>query len=593
MEKMRSSTKWIFWVLIISFGLLWGLADTKVFNAIMNGPRDLGSVNGKTISIHQYNMAVNRYIQNYEQQTKKNITPEIRAYFQDMAWNQLVMNTILNDKMQKMGITVPDAEVVNMVTGKHPDPLIMQQFQNKNGKLNRVALEAAIKAPENTKAWIAIEKELREKRRRQKLNNYVQSSFVVSNAEIDQYYIKNNSSASIKYVRFPYSEIPDSTIHVTTSDLRTYYETHKNLFKQKESWRFKYVTFSKAPTKKDTMRTIKEINKLRPEFAKAKNDSAFMAENQSATPYNNSWFTKDEVKKPLQVAFSLKKGQVSKIININGRLHILKKLAERRHDGKEQIKFLDFSKDVTADPLTTIDKVANNAGDFSYYAKQSSFDKEAKTEHLKVHTALATKGNTYIPGIGQSRQILDYLKETKPGKISKSIEMSNQFVVLQVIKHTPAGIRPFDEVKGQIRPMVIDRKRKQEIDQKITQQLNKDNTLEGLAKANGKKVKLANNIQYANDVIPNAGREPAVVGAVFHLPLNKISKPIEGENAVFVVKVTKRQMADPSKMTAEERNAIASNLKQQIAAAYGQVWMNQLKKSADIKDNRSILQRQD
>ncbi|HKJ32078.1 MAG TPA: SurA N-terminal domain-containing protein [Balneolales bacterium] len=592
MEKMRSSTKWIFWVLIISFGLLWGLADTKVFNAIMRGPQNLGTVNGKSISIHEYNTTLNQYIQNYQQQTKKDITPEIRAYFKDMAWNQLVMNTILDGKMKKIGITVPDEEVVSMVTGKHPDPLILQQFQRKDGTLDRVALQAAIKAPENTKAWLAIEKQLRQKRRRQKLNNYVQSAMVISNEAIDQAYIKNNSTASFEYVRYPYSDIPDSTIQVTTSDMRTYYETHKNLFKQKESWRFKYVTFSKAATKKDTLRTIKEMKQLKPQLAKAKNDSAFMAENQSATSYNDSWFTKDEVKKPLQIVFSLKKSEVSNVIQIGGRLHLLKKIAERRRKGKTEIKFVDFSRDVKADPIETIDKVANKAGDFSYYAQQSSFDNEAKTEHLKVHSALATKGNPYIPGIGQSRQILDLLKESKVGKISKAIEMNDQFVVVKIESKTPAGIRPFDQVKGQIRPIVINQKRKKQIEQKIANQLKSNNNLQSLAQATGKKVEKASDVNYSDFSIPNGGREPAVIGAVFHLPLNKISEPIEGESAVFVVNVTSRNMADPSKMTAAQRNKIQNQLQQQIAGAYGQIWMTELKKESDITDNRSILQRQ-
>jgi len=590
MEKMRSSTKWIFWVLIISFGLLWGLADTKVFNAIMRGPSNLGSVNGKSITIDQYNHLVNQFIENYQRQTQNNMTPELRAYYQDMAWNQLVMNSILNDKMQKMGISVPDAELVNMVTGKNPDPLILQQFQRKDGTLDRVALQAAIKAPENTKAWIAIEQQLREKRRRQKLNNYVQSAMVVTNNAIEEAYIKAHSIASAEYVRFPYSDVPDSSVNYTDADLRTYYDTHKNLFKQKESWRFKYVTFSKAPTQKDTARTFKEMRDLKSQFKEAKDDSAFMARNESATPFNNSWFTKDEVKKPLQVVFSLKKGDVSDVIQIDGRLHLVKKLAERRNKGKVEIKFADFSQDIKADPIETVDKVANNAGDFSYYAQQGSFDKEAETEHLKVHTAFATKGNPYIPGLGQSRQVLDFLKENETGKISKSIEMSDQFIVVKIIKKTPAGVRPFNDVKSQIKPIVINQKRKQQIEQKINNALKKDNNLESLAKAKGKKVQTAEDVDYSSNAITGAGREPTVVGAVFNLPLNKISKPIEGESAIFVVKVTKRNMADPSKMTASDRSKIQNKLEQQIAGSYGKVWMNELKKESNIEDNRSILQ---
>jgi peptidyl-prolyl cis-trans isomerase D len=168
--------------------------------------------------------------------------------------------------------------------------------------------------------------------------------------------------------------------------------------------------------------------------------------------------------------------------------------------------------------------------------------------------------------------------------------MSDQFIVVKIIKKTPAGVRPFNDVKNQIKPIVINQKRKEQIEQKINNALKNDNNLESLAKAQGKKVQTAEDIDYNSNVITGAGREPTVVGAVFNLPLNKISKPIEGESAIFVVKVTNRNMADPSKMTASEKSKIQNQLEQQIAGSYGRVWMNELKKESDITDNRSILQ---
>ena len=590
MEKMRASTKYILWLLIISFGVLWMLSSTNVFSSLQKGPRDLGSVNGHAISVESYNHLVNNYLQRAGSKGG-NTSAEMQAYYEDLAWNQLVLNQILKDKMKDLGITVTDKEIVNMVTGKHPDPLIAQQFRKKDGSIDRVALQAAINSPENTKAWIAIEQELRDKRRREKLGNYIQSALQISNLEIQQQWERQNSSVDFKFVRFPYASIPDSTINVTSSELRTYYEKHKDEFHRDKTWNFEYVTFSKAPTHKDTVRTINDVKKLRDQFKAAKNDSAFLAENQSATPFTRSWVKKSEVRKPYGIVFSMKTGEVSKVITLNGEVHMIKKLGERTVKGHKEVLFADMSREITADPFDTVDKVANNADDFSYYASQTSFQQEAQKEHLKVQTSVATEGTPFIAGIGQSQQMLNALERSEEGKISKSIELSNEFVVFKVTSIKPAGIRPFDDVKAQITPAVREQVRQQRLVQKVQNLMKQNTSLDALAKADNNKVYTAQNEMFSGQVIPNGGREPEVIGAAFDAPLNKVTGPLTGESAVYVIEVTNKTMADPAKMTDADRSQIRQQLAQQKQQIFGQTWIDQLKKNADIVDNRAEILR--
>lgn len=590
MEKMRASTKYILWLLIISFGVLWMLSSTNVFSSLQKGPRDLGSVNGHAISVESYNHLVNNYLQRAGSKGG-NTSAEMQAYYEDLAWNQLVLNQILKDKMKDLGITVTDKEIVNMVTGKHPDPLIAQQFRKKDGSIDRVALQAAINSPENTKAWIAIEQELRDKRRREKLGNYIQSALQISNLEIQQQWERQNSSVDFKFVRFPYASIPDSTINVTSSELRTYYEKHKDEFHRDKTWNFEYVTFSKAPTHKDTVRTINDVKKLRDQFKAARNDSAFLAENQSATPFTRSWVKKSEVRKPYGIVFSMKTGEVSKVITLNGEVHMIKKLGERTVKGHKEVLFADMSREITADPFDTVDKVANNADDFSYYASQTSFQQEAQKEHLKVQTSVATEGTPFIAGIGQSQQMLNALERSEEGKISKSIELSNEFVVFKVTSIKPAGIRPFDDVKAQITPAVREQVRQQRLVQKVQNLMKQNTSLDALAKADNNKVYTAQNEMFSGQVIPNGGREPEVIGAAFDAPLNKVTGPLTGESAVYVIEVTNKTMADPAKMTDADRSQIRQQLAQQKQQIFGQTWIDQLKKNADIVDNRAEILR--
>jgi peptidyl-prolyl cis-trans isomerase D len=588
MEKMRKSTGVILWVLIFSFGVLWMLGTTNVFNKIGAGPRLLGSVNGEPISIKEFHQTVNNINTRYSQRTGNSASAEQRANFQQLAWNNLVNTKILTQKMNQLGIVVTDREVDSLIVGTHPAPLIRREF-GKNGKLNREAIHTVFTTNQYHNIAIAMQEQLRRQRRRQKMADYIQAAMQVSPNEVNQQYIRNNTTANISYVRFPYSDIKKSDINVTTADLKNYYKKHPKKFHQDKSYRFKYVTFSKAPTKQDTARSIKELKKLRPKFAEASNDSLFIAQHLSTTPYNAGFMAKKDIRKLFHSALTkLDTGKVSPAMKKNGSVYIVKKEAQKG----DSVKFSVLSHRIKADPIETVDKRNNEANDFRYFAKNNGFDKEAKRRKLTIHHGFATKGNTFIAGLGQSRQIMNMLKDAKKGSVSKSIELPAEFVVLKVTNVTPAGTRPFNQVKKQIKTTVIAQKRKSLTRKKVEGLLQKGNeNLKALAKAAGKKVQTAKSVSMNDVNLPGSGREPVVIGAAFGLKKGIMSKPVEGTNAVYVLKVTERQDANPKKMSSKTADKIRRQLQQQKNAVFAQVWLKQLKARAKIVDNRSKLLR--
>ena len=587
MEKMRKSTGIILWVLIFSFGILWALADTKVFDAMQAGPRNLGSVNGEPISLEEYNSRVSYYIEQYSQQTGNSVTPEMRAYYEDQAWQDLVTTKLIQQKMDQLGITVTDQEVVDMITGENPDPFIRQQFQREDGTIDRVALQAAIEAPENSQIWVAIEQQLRQKRRQQKMTNYVQSSMMVSNYEVEQAYIRRNTYADISYVRFPYAEVPDSEVNITEDDLRSYYNNNEEQFQRQETYRFKYVSFDKTATREDTLRTIQEMKDLRNDFRTTENDSLFLVRYQSATPYSAEFVKKSEISDKYRAVLDLEEGQVSQAITEDGEVFTIKKLDERR----DEVKFVVFSFEIRADPIATVDKQAEEADDFSFFAEEDGFEEEAERRELEVQEAFATKGNPFIAGIGQSRQIMNFLETAGEGAISNTIELSNQFVVLKVTEVNPEGTRPFEEVREQIRNIVINQKREEQIADRVSGLLSSNSSLESLATSTGKDIVTVDNLSMNDLEIEGAGREPKIVGAAFGLQEGALSGALKGENAVFVVKMNSRTDAEVSNMTAALRQQLRSQLQQRKSAAFSQVWLDQLQEDADIEDHRATLLR--
>ena len=587
MDKMRKSTGVILWVLIFSFGVLWMLADTDFFNVIQRGPQSLGAVNGETISLEDYNNRLQYYTQQYSRQTGNSMTPEVRAQYEEQAWNDLVTSELLQQKMDDLGIEVTNQEVVDMITGENPAPFIRQQFGREDGTIDRAALRQAINAPENTQLWINIEQQMRQQRRQQKMSNYLQSSMEVSSYEVEQQYVRNNTFADVSFVRFPYADVADSDVSVTESDLREYYNNNTDKYKRKESYRIKYVSFDKSPTKQDTMRTIKEIKDLRSDFASAENDSLFLNRYQSTTDYSAEMVDKGDVRELYQPVLEVGEGEVTEVIQDQGRLYLLKKLEETA----DQVRFVVFSMDITADPIATIDKRAETASDFSFYAQEDGFESEAERRELEIKEGFATKGNNFISGIGQSRQIMSFLESTYEGAVSKSLELSGQFVVLKVSEITPAGTQPFEEVKEQIRTVVTNQKRKQQVLDRANKLASENADLMQLAEAAGKEVQTVEGLSMDAETIQGAGREPQVIGAIFGLAEGEQSDAVEGTTAAFVLRVDGKQEANLENLTAATKQQIRRQLQQQKSQAFMETWIDQLKEEADIEDNRAQLLR--
>jgi len=586
MEKMRNSTSSILWILIFSFGILWVLADTQVFDAIALGPQSLGDVNGESISLEEYNNRVSFYTDRFNQQTNQAMTPEMRTLYENQAWEDLVAARLIRQKMNEMGITVTDNELIEMITGDNPDPFIRQQFGDEQGNIDRIALRAAIDAPENSQAWIQIEQQLRDNRRQQKMSNYIASGLKVNSLDIENEYIMQNSFAEIEYVRFPYSEVTNEDISVSEEELREYYENNQSNYERSETYRFQFVSWDKTPTPADTANTIEEVEELREQFATTDNDSLFMQRYQSATPYQGAFVSLDEMREDYrEIIQDLEVGEVSEVVMINNAPHMLKKIEQNG----DEVRFAVFSYQIVADPINTIDRLAEQANEFEFYASSDGFDTEAERRELDVQTATATKDVPFVPGIGQAPQLLNELENMSRGDISDAIELSDQFLVVRLIERTPAGTRPFTEVRNQVENSVQNEKRSEIMLDRVKQYTDDSTGLEQIAEASEREVQVAENVRYGGNTISGAGREVKVIGYVFGMEEGEVSGPVEGSNAVFVIRLVEKSMADPAAMTEAERNQIRTRLEQQKFQNFNQVFLERLKEEADITDNRSAL----
>lgn len=583
MSKMRNSTPAILWVLIFSFGILWVLQDTQVFDAMAGGPTDMGSVNGERITLEEFNSRVSYYLEQYNQETEAPMQGDMRARFEEQAWNDLVTEKLMAQRMAQLGIRVTDQELLNMVTGENPDPFIRQQFEDETGRIDQIALRAAIEAPENQEVWLAIEQQLRQNRQQQKLANYITSGMKVTSRDVERAWQQENSFADIRFVRVPYNSIDASGIEISDGEVRDFYNDNRDLFHRDESYRFEYVAFEKVPTAEDTSRTIQDVEELRERFIEAEDHQSFLQQVQSAIPFNDSFVSPDDIREEFAPVLELEPGEVSDLVMINGDPYLFKKVAEE--DGRIQFAILTYR--VIPDPIATVDQLAEQADEFQYFALEEGFREEAGNQGLQVSSASAVQGTPFVPALGPAQELIRELSTLSRGEISEVVELSNQFVIARLVERIAEGPRPLEEVRGQIESRIREQKRREQTVLHVQDQLPQDVTLVSAAEALNVEVQSAESVRMGGQAIPGAGREPGIIGSAFSLQPGETSALLEGESGLYLVELLELDMADPANMSQEDRSRVRQNLEQQKFAAYNSVWIEELRESATIRDNRN------
>lgn len=188
-----------------------------------------------------------------------------------------------------------------------------------------------------------------------------------------------------------------------------------------------------------------------------------------------------------------------------------------------------------------------------------------------------------------SQYLTDKAFNSELNTVLEPIEIENYgYVVAKVTGATAKGIAPFDAVKEKVRASVRTEKA-------LEYQLAKANEVYNKIKGSGVittaaeidqslQVLNAQNVSN-NGAIPGGGKDYVFTDYVMNAPINKISGPFTGENAVYIVQVMSKET--PSEEVVN--NALPAYIQQLKANNQRNtyfLWLNQAKKDAEIEDMR-------
>lgn len=300
------------------------------------------------------------------------------------------------------------------------------------------------------------------------------------------------------------------------------------------------------------------------------------------------WFGKGQMVKPFEDAcYNGKIGVIQKPIKTQFGYHIIKVT------GRSNQNFvLEKIVNKVTISATTADKIYQDAADFAYIAKENGFESEAKM--LKYNVIEAPPFNeeaAAIAGVGINKALVKWAFENGVGDVSDVFRVPSGYVVAMVSEIIKAGVKPFDEVKESIRSNVIRAKKLDkafEIAKKIKSQIG-DNGDPQTALSIWPTAKIDTTDEFtSNGSIAKLGREFAFSEVALKAELNKWTNPVKGINNTYIIKVTYRTKYD-AQLFAFQKEAIKKELINNKRNIYLGQWVEQLKKEADIIDNRYMF----
>jgi peptidyl-prolyl cis-trans isomerase D len=160
--------------------------------------------------------------------------------------------------------------------------------------------------------------------------------------------------------------------------------------------------------------------------------------------------------------------------------------------------------------------------------------------------------------------------------------LGKDFVIAVLTKATEEGEATFEQAKTRVELAVIKQKKAELLVKKAANAASGQTSLSSVAGTLGTDVKNVTAVNFNSFSIPGLGVEPALTGTVASMDANQISKPVEGNNGVYVALVTSVNQGTDQNVSGEKIQ-LSQNLFYRVAS---QVFETQRKK-AEITDKRA------
>ena len=291
--------------IIIALALLSFIIDPQTletaFNA-MSSRNDVGVINGKTISYLDFQQDVDKFTTINEMVTGSSAQSEQQQeQVRNAAWQSLLDRYLFVKNAKAAGIRVGEEEMKNLLAGDMISPVVSQNpaFMDESGNFSKDALQNLINNISQDQTgrlkeyWNYIQNTVYTQQFYAKYGSLFTNSNFQNPLMLRRAIAENNNTTNVDFVMVPNYGM-DTTVKVSGDEIRKYYESHKNMFKQNASRDMEYVVFEVKPSEADINATNEAMGKVYDEFSTTDNMKSFLARN-SEKSLNEYWYKAGEL----------------------------------------------------------------------------------------------------------------------------------------------------------------------------------------------------------------------------------------------------------------------------------------------------------
>ena len=707
LQKIRSKGP----LLVVVIGLaLFAFIAGDAWKAIQphQGRQDVGEILGETLTAQDYQTLVDEYAEVIKlTQGTSALNDDQLTQVKDQVWQSYINNKLIEAEAEKLGLKVSDAEIQDIIEqGTHPlllqtpfrnpqtgafDKDMLKQFLVEYANLGTTANQLPAQYVEYYQQmgafWNFIEKTLKQSLLAEKYQGLIAKSLISNPVSAEDAFAARTQQTDVLLAAVPYTAINDSTIKVTSDEIKARYNEKKDMYKQLiETRDIKYIDVLVTPSEQDRADLLNEVTEYAGQLASATELASFIRSTGSTVafpevainkevypsdiagridsvkigevfgPYYNQADDSYNVMKVLAkeaIADSIQFRQIQvfaetaektqtladsiytalkgganfeEVAKIYGQTGESSWLTARNYEGAtmaaENVKYVKTLINSNKNEMTNLNlgqvnlivqvldkKAVKDKYQIAVIKRPVEFSKETYSKAYNDFSQFVAQNKTleklvenaeesgyrlleradfrnnehYVGGVKNTREALKWVFEASEGEVSPLYECgeNDHMMVVALEKINPVGYRNINSVADFLRMEIAAEKKAEKIMAEM-----KDVTTFDQAKALANVV--TDTVKHITFSAPayissTYASEPVLGAFASKSEVNKVSAPIKGNSAIYVLQTINKEN------NAEEFDAKQEELSlSSTAGRYASSYINDLYDKANVKDSRYI-----
>jgi peptidyl-prolyl cis-trans isomerase D len=212
-----------------------------------------------------------------------------------------------------------------------------------------------------------------------------------------------------------------------------------------------------------------------------------------------------------------------------------------------------------------------------------AFEKAVETQKLNKRLAEVKEADRSLPGLENTKELAKWVYSANKGDVSQVLEFKDKFIVAHLVGIREKGILPLEEVKDEVTQKARREKKANMFIEEFNTKTAGAKTIDDVATKMNLMADKQENLNFAAFNVMGLGREDALIGTAAGIKAGTLSKPVMGDNGVFVVAVNS---IDEGTAPADYKNQQKQS-EQMLGGRVDYELFNALKEKANIEEHRS------